>query len=166
MSNKKETNQKCDIWSFSDMWGLTHLRKITITAWAKDAFTSRNHVNHAPTPSGVSIYVAPLPSSPLVSSSFILWSRLPKLKEEKKALAALWMRPLPSHLPTWTQGPCVAFASHGEKMLRRQPEQHMVQWGNAGWRTIRLDALHLSLWIQTLSQFYSQRETFYSPSFE
>lgn len=32
----------------------------TITAWSKDAFTSHYHVNHAPTLSGGSIYVAPL----------------------------------------------------------------------------------------------------------
>lgn len=38
---------------------MMHLGKV-ITAWLKDAFTSHNHVNHAPMLSGVSIYVAPL----------------------------------------------------------------------------------------------------------
>lgn len=55
---------------------MMHLGKITITAWSEDASASRNHVNHASTPSGVSIYVAPLvPSGVCLHLS----SRLPEL---------------------------------------------------------------------------------------
>lgn len=160
------------MWHMVIFWGgdvrvlMMHLGKV-ITAWLKDAFTSHNHVNHAPMLSGVSIYVAPLVPSGvclhLSSADESGHGSQSWIYIKKKPWLHFGCDP-PSPFPNCTQGPGVA--SHGKKMFRRQPEQHMVQWGNAGWRTIRLDALHLSLWIQTLSQFYSQHETFYSPSFE
>lgn len=61
---------------------MMHLGKITITAWSKDVFTSRNHVNHVPTPSGISIYVAPLVPSGVclhLSSAEQVGTQLPKL---------------------------------------------------------------------------------------
>lgn len=146
--------------------------KITITAWAKDAFASRNHVNlrHR-----VASLFTPLPSILLVSASIfyplISWDTASKDKYiyiKKKC----W-RPFrcDAPFPSLDFGPWSGVCVTRRKTFRRQPEgaTHGKHWccrETLGWRMIRLDALHLSLWIQALSQFYSQRETFYSPSFE
>lgn len=148
--------------------------KITIPAWAKEAFTSCNHTNLAQTPSCVSVYVAFLQPSGvclhLLSTDQLGHGFQRCLKKNNPKNAGGPSDATAPFFPPWTLGPGAAFVSQGEKRLgANRRKQHMESIGAAGRRRrrmIRLDALHLSLWIQALSQFYSQRETFYSPSFE
>lgn len=91
-----------------------------------------------------------------------------KKERKKETLAALQMQP-PCSLPgLWA----LVWRSRHKEQSVQAPTGGSNTWkasvlqGETGWRKIRMDALHLSLWIQALSQFYSQRETFHSPSFE
>lgn len=113
--------------------------KITITAWAKDAFASRNHVNLIQTPSCVSIYAASLHPSGVclhllstdqLGHCFQRYIYIYILK--KNAGGPSDATPL---FPPWTLGRGVAFASQGEKRLgANRREQHMESIGAAGRR--------------------------------
>lgn len=146
--------------------------KITITAWAKDAFASRNHVNLIQTPSCVSIYATSLHPSG-VCLHLLSTDQLGHCFQRYIYIKKKCWRPFrcDAPFPSLDFGPWSGVCVTRRKTFRRQPEgaTHGKHWccrETLGWRMIRLDALHLSLWIQALSQFYSQRETFYSPSFE
>lgn len=68
--------------------------------------------------------------------------------QSHKLLAALLIQPL---VPPLTLGPGLMLTSHVENSQAQTGITHGKYWGlqgDMGWRMIRLDALHLSLWIQ------------------